>query len=50
MPSVIAPIPEEVDELLDELVDGKGGPESREEAASKLIIWAAFNKYGIKSE
>lgn len=47
MPSVIASISEEEDELLSEMV-GSGRAESREEAAGILISWAAYKKHGIE--
>lgn len=50
MPSVVVGIPDEIDELIDELVEGTGGPEDRNEAARKLMEWAANNKYGVEIE
>lgn len=47
MPSVIAGISDEVDELLDRMVE-RNEAESREKAARKLIEWAAYNKYNVE--
>jgi len=44
MPSVVAGIPEGLDEFIDELVES-GQFESRSKAAAHLLEYAAVNKY-----
>lgn len=46
MPSVLAGIPDEVDELIEDLVD-RDIYESRSEAACALLEYAAVNKHNI---
>ena len=48
MPSVVTGISEEVDDLLKDLVE-RGVVDTREEAARKLIEWAAHKKYDLDS-
>lgn len=47
MPSVVASIPEEIEELIEWLVES-GRFESKSEAAKHLIINGAHNKYEYK--
>jgi len=44
MPSVVAGVPDWVDEKIDELVD-RGVYNSRSEAARELLEYAVYNKY-----
>lgn len=44
MPSVVAGVSEELDQLIDRLVE-EGRYEDRSEAARRLMEYAAYNKY-----
>jgi len=47
MPSVIAGIPEELDQLLDDMVE-RDEAEDRSDAAKRLMEYTAYNKYDIE--